>query len=73
MKLVEHQEATSTTAEVFRIISESGVQYKVSAPFEIKGLFKKDWSAYVDGRGARFVTDTKPGQAAIEFAKNLQQ
>ena len=73
MKLIEHAAATSTTAEIFRIVSEAGVTYRVCAPSEIKGLFKKDWSAYVDGRGARFVTDTKPGQAVIQFAKNLQQ
>ena len=73
MKLLNHTPATSTTAEVFTIISESGVTYDVRAPFEIKGLFKKDWSAYINGRGARYVTDTKPGQQAIEFAKTLQQ
>ena len=72
MELVEHIAGTNSTAEIFYIVSDSGVQYRVSAPFEIKGLFKKDWSAYVDGRGARFVTDTKPGKAAIEFAKSLQ-
>ena len=72
MKLLEHVAGTSTSAEIFYIVSNSGVEYRVSAPFEIKGLFKKDWSAYVNGRGARYVTETKPGKAAIEFAKNLK-
>lgn len=73
MKLVQHIAGTNTTAETFYVASDSGVQYRVSAPFEIKGLFKKDWCAYVNGRGARIVTSTKPGQAAIEFAKSLQR
>lgn len=73
MKLIEHTPATKTTPEIFLIANEMGTQYRVSAPFEIPNLFKHDWSAYINGKGARYVTNTKPGQAVIEFAKTLKQ
>ena len=72
MKLVDRIPATHNTPETFYILSETGTTYRVNAPYEIAGLFKRDWSAYRNGRGAQFVTHTKPGQAAIEFAKALQ-
>ena len=73
MKLLQHIPATQTSAETFYIVNNSGTEYRVSAPFEIANLFKRDWSAYVNGRGARYVTHTKPGKAVIEFAKTLKQ